>query len=168
MSYTFLDGESLQMRETISFPTIGGLDLATDKLSTHPGSLQDCMNYEVGKEAGYRLAPGLLRWNGTVTYFLPRFIVGDYSTIVNGPNIDSFYHGGIYTASPDNDSVDSSQFSVKLKVLKIDTDNNKVYFQIVEGNWAIPLFVYENYSVTDNGSFVPYVTADGKYYKVKE
>lgn len=45
-------------------PATTGLDLTEDKLRVDPGTLQDCLNYEVAYHSGYRRIDGFLRYDG--------------------------------------------------------------------------------------------------------
>lgn len=42
----------------------GGLDLVTPKLAAQPGTLQDCLNFEVAYRSGYRSIDGFTRYDG--------------------------------------------------------------------------------------------------------
>lgn len=42
----------------------GGVDRATDQPGRSPGSLRDCLNYEVATQQGYRTVDGFVRWDG--------------------------------------------------------------------------------------------------------
>lgn len=135
MSYSFVSTDYLQPRETIPFPTIGGLDLAVDKLTVHPGTLQSVMNYEVTKEMGYTQSPGLLRWNGTTTYTVLRYLTADFPS----DGLDDIYVGGIYTIESEYTGT-----TAKIKILKKDYTENKICFQIIDGEWAIdPKHLYQ-------------------------
>lgn len=48
-------------------PLNAGLDLSTAKMLTEPGSLTDCLNYEVVDQLGYRRIDGLARYDGNIT-----------------------------------------------------------------------------------------------------
>lgn len=155
MSYTYLDGNSIQIREIVSIPTIGGLDLSTDKLNVHPGSLQSCMNYEVGKESGYRIAPGLLRYNGTITYLVKKYLTANLREV--SASINDIYPGGEYVVK--SSIIDASAI---IKVLNVDAAAGLIHFQLLEGNWALP--IYQVY-ITEDEFF--YETSDNKYYAVR-
>lgn len=56
--------EMYQAPQAETVPLTGGLDLITDKINVNPGTLQDCLNYEVGREQGYTRCEGLLEFVG--------------------------------------------------------------------------------------------------------
>jgi len=45
-------------------PSTIGLELNEDKLRLEPGSLQECLNYEIAYRKGYSWMEGMLRWDG--------------------------------------------------------------------------------------------------------
>ena len=47
-----------------AIPLGQGLEITEDKLRVAPGTLQDCLNYEVAYHAGYRRIDGFLRFDG--------------------------------------------------------------------------------------------------------
>ena len=69
-AYPYLNSENIAIKQDISFPALGGVDIVTDKLSVNPGTLQECMNYEVGTEPGYKSVDGMMRYRGRSYYII--------------------------------------------------------------------------------------------------
>lgn len=63
----------------------GGLDLVTAKQEASPGSLRDCLNYEVGNRRGYQKSLGLSGYSGGVVVGVTDPYLF-YSTASNGSN----------------------------------------------------------------------------------
>lgn len=63
------------LAETVA--AIGGLDLLTPKTSVNPGTLQECINYEISRESGYKLADGMMRYAGKAYNTVKRPVCGD-------------------------------------------------------------------------------------------
>lgn len=56
------------------YPLIGGLDLRSGTLAVNPGTLSDCLNYEVSTVDGYSRIAGLERFDG-------QFRIAEYTTL---------------------------------------------------------------------------------------
>jgi hypothetical protein len=78
-------------------PLFAGLDLSNPKLLVEPGSLLDCLNYEVVDYLGYRRIDGFARYDGNVCFVdIPRMRMHRISGIftsgspVTDPNLNAF------------------------------------------------------------------------------
>lgn len=80
-AYPYLDSQNIAIKQDVSFPALGGLDLTTDKLSVNPGTLQECLNYEVGTEPGYKQIDGLMRYSGRSYNVVQRPVCGNLADI---------------------------------------------------------------------------------------
>lgn len=67
-------------------PLQSGLDLQSPKLLAQPGSMLDCLNYEIIDQLGYSRIAGFLRYDGNITY-------GDIPSIVMYSSVLSPYTG---------------------------------------------------------------------------
>lgn len=107
----------------VTVPAIGGLDQLTPKTEVNPGSLQDCMNYEVSRESGYSLSKGIMSFSGRSLRATNTYLKG---TIQNAVGIPQIYAGGIYF-------VVNNTLGLVGKIKLYLKDGNEVYFQNIEG-----------------------------------
>jgi len=107
-----------------TIPAVGGLDQLSPKTEINPGTLQECMNYEVSRETGYKIAEGIMKFAGTSFRSYDQHLVADIDSETNSP---VFYTGGVYLAI---DPATSKQ--TRIKVLLQEAD--KLRFQIIGGN----------------------------------
>ena len=105
-------------------PAIGGLDQLTPKTQVNPGTLQDCMNYEVSRESGYQLAEGIMKFGGKSFFALEKHLTANITNAVNTP---VFYDGGVYDAAIIGEAVD-----YKIKVLK--QEGTLMRLQVIGGS----------------------------------
>lgn len=107
----------------VTVPAIGGLDQLTPKTEVNPGSLQDCMNYEVARESGYALSKGIMNFSGRSLRATNTYLKGTIQNAVGSPQI---YAGGIYF-------VVNNTLGLVGKIKLYLKDGNDVYFQNIEG-----------------------------------
>jgi hypothetical protein len=60
-----IDASRIEGRDHEIYGLTGGLDQKTTKIGVRPGTLQDCINYEVTSVSGYTRSQGLLFFDGT-------------------------------------------------------------------------------------------------------
>lgn len=133
----------------------GGLDFLTSKVSINPGSLQDCMNHEVGRESGYKIVDGLLRYSGKSEYVLYRPINASVTETVS--TLADFYVGGEYRVT----STSSNTFIGTIKLFDIDEVADTIQYQIIDGNEEDLTGQTGGYSFRlypDSGNVANYVT----------
>jgi len=97
MSHAFTDGRALEGKQVMTFPLEGGMDLITNKLTVSPGTLQECLNYEVDVKPGYTQLQGLVEY-GLVDFHIPYFVKSLNIRIGVDDEIKIF-PGGEYTTS---------------------------------------------------------------------
>lgn len=107
-----------------TIPAVGGLDLLSPKTQVNSGTLQECMNYEVSVEAGYKLAEGLMKFGGKSFQAFDSHLVATVDSKTNNP---AFFTGGVYSAE---DIATSSTF--KIKVFKLT--ETELRFQVIGGS----------------------------------
>lgn len=108
----------------VTVPTIGGLDQLTPKTEVNPGTLQDCMNYEVARESGYKLASGIMKFGGKSFRSFEEHLVATVDSKTNNP---AFFIGGVYSAE---DTGTGNTF--KFKVFKLTATEFR--FQVIGGS----------------------------------
>jgi len=108
----------------VTVPTIGGLDQLTSKTEVNPGTLQDCMNYEVSRESGYKIANGIMKFGGKSFRAFEEHLVATVDSETNSP---AFFTGGVYSAE---DTGSSNTF--KFKVFKLTASEFR--FQVIGGS----------------------------------
>lgn len=72
-TYNSINVNLMQPDQHLHVPAISGLDSMSPKSAVQPGSLFECMNYEVALEAGYRQLDGLLEYTGNAWEIPTRF-----------------------------------------------------------------------------------------------
>lgn len=110
----------------ISFACQGGLDLLSPAVSTPPGTLQECWNYEVSITTGYTLASGLLLWGGKTFVVYREWIDCGY---FEDRALDEFQIGGIYTI---RSMVDTSR-TARVRLLRKDSE--RISLQVIDGDF---------------------------------
>ena len=138
-------------------PAVGGLDQLSPKTEINPGTLAECMNYEVSRETGYKLAEGIMKFGGKSFGSFEEHIVAEVDSNTNNP---TFYTGGVYTAE---DPSTSEEF--KLKVFKLTS--NEFRFQVIGGSArkvleASTIRVYP--SKSDNTTYMTISGAEPVFY----
>lgn len=107
-----------------TIPAVGGLDLLSPKTQVNPGTLQECMNYEVSVESGYKLAEGLMKFGGKSFQAFDAHLIATVDSTTNDPE---FYTGGVYSAE---DTSTGNTF--KFKVFKLTS--TELRFQVIGGS----------------------------------
>lgn len=150
MSMGMANPEMFPKPEALTVPLTSGLDFISPKTQVNPGSLQECMNYEVARESGYSLSRGLMAYSGRSLRATNTYLLGKVQNTVGSPQI---YSGGIYFVNNVNNQTEG-----KIKVYLLD--GNDLYFQAIEG----PIE-----QITESLFFV-YPDADdtSEYYEVDE
>ena len=123
MSMGMANPEMFPKPEALTVPLTGGLDFISPKTQVNPGSLQECMNYEVARESGYSLSRGLMAYSGRSLRATNTYLLGKVQDTVGSPQI---YAGGIYTVE---NQASSQQAKIKVYLL----DGTDLYFQAIEG-----------------------------------
>ena len=140
MAYSYLDSSVLDTKEALPFPATGGLDLTSDKLSVFPGSLQDCLNYEVGIDQGYTLSKGLLEYS-MADFHVPDFVYIGTAELLGASstypaNYDAFIVGAELDVSVEDKASATVVGTAKLKILHKGPRtgaNFTVYFRLISG-----------------------------------
>ena len=157
MAYMMANSAALEPREVQYFPCVGGLDLSSSKLRTYPGSLQDCMNYEVSYESGYSAVDGTIKYFGPTTYFPKSLHILKYTG--GNVNVDT---GAEYR------DINTGNY---VKVFYVDFDQDLVWVDILDGviqneynlqtlpiNAPVPLLTTQEEQIVVSGGQDLYVT----------
>jgi len=131
MAFENIDLQRLQPAQHIHVPAIGGLDSISPKTQVQPGTLYDCLNYEVDLESGYKQSDGIALYTNRGFTVPAKFIssVIDLGDTTADP--DDFVVGGIYKVQ----DTDGNALG-ELRLLAI-TD------EVDDGDIAITVFNYE-------------------------
>ena len=134
-----------------TIPAVGGLDLLSPKTQVNPGTLQECMNYEVAIESGYKLANGLMKFGGKAFQAFDEHLV---ATVANNVNDPTFFTGGVYSAQ---DTSTGSTF--KFKVFKLTATEFR--FQVIGGSAKEALNATSIRVYPDAGNITTYMDISG-------
>lgn len=158
MTFRHIQSEALTSQTHAHVPAVGGADLVTPKSIVTPGTLSDCMNFEVGEELGYSVADGLFRWSGKTNSDVKQWFEADISEHVPDP-ILTFRRGGIYTV----ESTVTGD-TAKIKILDINDAVTRIKFQVISGDWFNS--VYEDFDVTLGAGQESFITSDDDQFRV--
>lgn len=156
MTFRHIQTEALTQQTHAHVPAVGGVDKVTPKSLATPGTLFDCMNFEVGEELGYSVADGLFRWSGKTNSDVKQWFEAD---ITGGTGPLTFRRGGVYTVES-TITGDTAQ----IKILDINDDISRIKFQVIGGDWFNS--VYEDFDVTFGGSQESFITSDDDQFRV--
>lgn len=133
MPFRSYNPEQVQPLQHVHVPAAGGLDVVTAKSGVNPGSLAECLNYEVVTELGYKVCDGMLQYVGKGYTAPKRFLK---AVIPSSLNPDEFVVGGIYPLG--QIGVLNVDVIAKVQYLGIRSEGvleiNYVYFRVVEGD----------------------------------
>jgi len=119
--------------ENLHVPATGGLDIVSPKTLVTPGTLMECLNYEVVAEPGYKQCDGILQYVGKGEDVPKRYLKANIAGTLNP---GSFIIGGIYPLG----IIGVLSVDVIAKVVYLGTisegplEINYAYFVIVEGD----------------------------------